>query len=153
MKKQVTFKNNDLKIAGDLYLPNGMDNSQKYPAIMCVHTGGGVKEQTSRLYAQKLSEKGFIDLAFDVSHQGESEGKLRYLEDPTSRVEDARCAVDYLATLSFVDADKMGAVGICAGDRYAISAAQTDHRIKAVAGISTVDIGRTFILDMYNICP
>lgn len=33
-------------MAGNLYLPEGMDENKKYPAIVCVHPGGGVKEQT-----------------------------------------------------------------------------------------------------------
>lgn len=140
----VTFKNGSLKIAGNLFLPAKMEPNKKYPAIVVVHPGGGVKEQTAGLYAQKLAQQGFIALAFDASHQGASEGSPRFLEDPTARVEDIRSAVDYLTTLSSVDADKIGALGICAGGGYAISAAQTEHRIKAVAGISAVDIGLTF---------
>lgn len=140
----VTFKNGPLKMAGNLFLPEKMEPNKKYPAIVVVHPGGGVKEQTAGLYAQKLSQQGFIALAFDASHQGASEGSPRFLEDPTARVEDIRSAVDYLTTLSSVDTDKIGAVGICAGGGYAISAAQTDHRIKAVAGVSAVDIGLTF---------
>lgn len=142
--KKVTFKNGHLKMAGNLYLPAGMDETQKYPAIVSTHPGGGVKEQTSGLYAQKLAEQGFVALAFDASHQGESEGQPRFLEDPNQRVEDIRCAVDYLTTLSFVDPERIGALGICAGGGYTLCATQSEHRIKAVAGVSAVDIGLTF---------
>lgn len=142
--KKVTFTNSNLKMAGNLYLPANMVESKKYPAIVCTHPGGGVKEQTAGLYAQKLAEQGFIALAFDASHQGESEGQPRFLEDPAQRVEDIRSAVDYLTTLSFVDAQRIGALGICAGGGYTLSAAQSEHRIKAVAGVSAVDIGLTF---------
>jgi len=142
--KNVTFINGNLKMAGNLYLPVGMNESKKYSAIVCTHPGGGVKEQTAGLYAKRLAEMGFIALAFDASHQGESEGQPRFLEDPTQRVEDIRSAVDYLTTLSFVDPDKIGALGICAGGGYTLSAAQTEHRIKAVAVVSAVDIGLTF---------
>lgn len=39
-------------MAGNLYLPEGMDENKKYSAIVCVHPGGGVKEQTeNRLIA------------------------------------------------------------------------------------------------------
>lgn len=79
-------------------------------------------------------KKRYIALAFDASHQGESEGEPRYLEDPTSRVEDIRCAVDYLVTLPYVDEEKIGAMGICAGAGYTMSAIQTEYRIKAAAG-------------------
>lgn len=144
MKKSVTFKNGHLNMAGHLYLPKGFDENKKYPAVVSVHPGGGVKEQTAGLYAQKLSDKGFVMLAFDASCQGESEGEPRLLEDPYARVEDVRCAVDYLTTLPYVDQEKIGALGICAGGGYAVSAAQTERRIKAVATVSAVDIGAMF---------
>lgn len=144
MKKSIKFKNGNLNMAGDLYLPEGIDESKKYKAIVCVHPGGGVKEQVAGLYAKNLSENGFIALAFDASHQGESEGEPRFLENPIARVEDVRCAIDYLSTLPYVDTEKIGAIGICAGGGYAVNAALTEKRIKAVAGISSVDIGAFF---------
>ncbi len=139
--EKVTFNNNNLKMAGNLYLPKAFDENKKYPVIITVHPGGGVKEQTSGLYAQKMAEQGYVALAFDASHQGESEGLPRFLEDPTQRVEDIRSAVDYVTTLKFVDAEKVGLIGICAGGGYSISAAQTEHRIKAIAVASPVSTG------------
>ncbi len=138
---KVTFKNNNLKMVGNLYLPAKMDTSKRYPAIIAVHPGGGVKEQTSGLYAQKMAEQGYVALAFDASHQGESEGEPRLLEDPTKRVEDIRSAVDYMTTLKFVDAERIGLLGICAGGGYSLSVAQTEHRIKAIAVASAVSTG------------
>lgn len=140
-KEKIFFKNKTLKMAGEIYFPADFDNTKKYPSVVVTHPGNGVKEQVAGLYAQKLSEYGFITLAFDASHQGESEGLPRYLEDPTSRVEDIRCAIDYLVTLPYIDEHRIGVMGICAGAGYSINAAQTECRIKAVAGISTWDVG------------
>lgn len=139
--KKVSFKKFDLKLAGLLFLPDGFDADGKYPAVVVTHPGGGVKEQCSSLYAWYLARAGYVALAFDASHQGESEGLPRCLEDPFSRVEDIRSAVDYLVTLPYVDAERIGAMGVCAGGGYTMSAIQTDVRIKAAAGISTWDVG------------
>lgn len=141
IKQKVFFLNKTLKIAGEVYFPEDFNAEVKYPCIVVSHPGNGVKEQVAGLYARLLSEKGFVTLAFDASHQGESEGLPRYLEDPTSRVEDIRCAIDYLVSLPYVDEERIGAMGICAGAGYAINATQTEYRIKAVAGISTWDVG------------
>ena len=139
--KKVSFKKFDLNLAGLLFLPDGFDADAKYPAVVVTHPGGGVKEQCSSLYAWHLARAGYVALAFDASHQGESEGLPRCLEDPFSRVEDIRSAVDYLVTLPYVDEERIGAMGVCAGGGYTMSAIQTDVRIKAAAGISTWDVG------------
>lgn len=139
--KKVSFKKYDLNIAGLLFLPKDFNETKRYPAIVVTHPGGGVKEQCSSLYAWNLAQNGYITLVFDASHQGESEGYPRYLEDPTSRVEDIRSAIDYLVTLPYVNEERIGAMGICAGGGYTMNAIQTDLRIKAAAGISTWNVG------------
>ncbi|WP_414694842.1 alpha/beta hydrolase [Paenibacillus sp.] len=140
----ITFKNGVWDMAGNVFYPENFDKKQKYPAIVFTHPAGGVKEQTAGLYAQRMAEKGFVTLAFDASHQGASEGEPRFLENPTERVGDIFAAVDYLTTLPYVDQERIGAVGICAGGGYTIAASALDHRIKAVAGVSTYDYGAAF---------
>lgn len=140
-RRPVTFKNGQIDMAGVIFAPSDMEQGKTYPAIVVVHPGGGAKEQTASLYAWRLAQQGYVALAYDASYQNESGGEPRLLEDPTARVEDARSAVDYLTTLPFVDRERIGAMGICAGGAYAINATMTDHRIKAVAGISSFNYG------------
>ncbi len=141
MRQLVTFKNNQIDIAAELHLPISFDKAGSYSAIVCAHPAGSVKEQSPALYAGMLADRGFVVLTFDASHQGASGGEPRFLENPFERVEDVRSAVDYLTTLPFVDGARIGAFGICAGAGYSISAATTDRRIKAVAGVSATDAG------------
>lgn len=141
--EKVKFKNRvDITVVGNLYIPKNIDKTKKHPAIVVGHPFGGVKEQTAGLYAQKLAERGFITLAFDASHYGESGGTPRKIEVPSTRVEDFSAAVDFLSNYPLVDEEKIGVIGICGGGGYVVSAAQIDHRMKAVATVSMYDMGR-----------
>lgn len=142
-EEKVSFKNRVLiTVVGDMYIPKNLDNSKKYPALVVGHPFGGVKEQTSGLYAQKMAERGFITVAFDASHYGESGGEPRHIEVPGTRVEDYSAAMDFLSNHSLVDPERIGVIGICGGGGYSVSAAQIDHRMKAIATISMYDMGR-----------
>lgn len=149
--KAVTFPNGPITMAGNLFTPDDFDENGSYPAIVTVHPGGGVKEQTAGLYAERLAAEGFVTLAFDASFQGESGGEPHFLEDPSARVEDVRAAVDYLQSLGFVDAERIGAMGICAGGGYATTAAMTDHRIKALGTASALNIGTAWRQGWYGL--
>ncbi|NED37145.1 alpha/beta hydrolase [Streptomyces sp. SID8499] len=141
--QSVRFPNRTWDVAAHLRLPDGFDPSKKYPAIICAHPISSCKEQTSgSIYAERLTEQGYVTLAFDASHQGQSGGEPRYLEDPATRVEDFRCAVDYLMTLDYVDEDRVGVLGVCGGGGYAANATMTDHRIKALGTVVAANYGR-----------
>lgn len=144
---KVTFPNTNglnITLAGLINFPADFDENQTYPAIVVSHPGGGVKEQTAGTYAKKLAEQGFIAIAYDASYQGESTGEPRQLENPHVRTEDVSAVIDYLTTLDYVDNDRIGAMGICAGAGYSANAAINDRRIKALGTVSMVNIGQMF---------
>lgn len=146
-QKKVNFKNSNngnIIMSAVINLPIEFDESKKYAAIIVSHPGGGVKEQASGLYAKKLTEQGFVSIAYDASYQGESTGEPRQLENPYIRTEDVSAVIDYLTTLPYIDTENIGAMGICAGAGYTANAAINDHRIKAVGAVSAVNIGQMF---------
>ncbi|MGL6564213.1 alpha/beta hydrolase [Aeromonas dhakensis] len=143
----VTFPNRNgqgITMAAIVHFPPHFDERKQYPAVVVSHPGGGVKEQTAGLYASKLAEQGLIAIAFDRSYQGESSGEPRQLENPHVSSEDVSAVVDYLTTLPYVDENRIGAMGICAGAGYSANAAIQDRRIKALGMVSAVNIGQMF---------
>lgn len=140
--KKVKFKSlYDMKIAGNLYLPENFDKNKKYSAIIVGHPMGAVKEQSANLYAQKMADEGFVTLSIDLPYWGESDGKARNSVSPDMYSEAFSSALDYLGTRPFVDKENIGVIGICGSGSFAISAAKIDNRIKAIVTISMYDMG------------
>jgi hypothetical protein len=148
-RTSVTYKNRyGIKISGDLYTAKNIDKSVKYPAIVVGPPYGGVKEQSPGVYANQLAQRGFVVLAFDPAFMGESGGEPRNVSSPDIFTENFSAGVDYLGTLDYVDREKIGAIGICGSGGFALSAAQVDKRIKAVATASMYDMSRAIKADM-----
>ena len=140
--QKVSFKNQyQMKVVGNLFIPNDMNQNAKNPAIIVGHPMGAVKEQSANLYAQKLAEQGFVTLALDLSCWGESEGEPRNAVLPDVYAEDFSAAVDFLGTRPFVDRERIGVLGICGSGSFVISAAKIDPRMKAIATVSMYDMG------------
>lgn len=131
-----------ITISADLYTPKNMEKDKKYAALLVGTPYGGVKEQGAGIYAQTMAERGFVAMAFDESYNGESSGEPRHLSSPDIFVEDFSAGVDYLGTRPFVNWEKIGVIGICGSGGFALTAAQVDHRIKAVATASMYDMSR-----------
>ncbi|HPQ67508.1 MAG TPA: alpha/beta hydrolase [bacterium] len=141
--EKVTYKTRyGITVAADMYLPKDIDKSQKYPAIVVGTPYGGVKEQGAGIYAQTMAERGFVTIAFDESYNGESGGEPRRVSSPDIFVEDFSAGVDFLGTRPFVDRNRIGVIGICGSGAFSLTAAQVDHRIKAVATVSMYDMSR-----------
>ena len=141
LRTHVRYENRyGIEIAADLYTPKNLDKSKKYPAIVIGPPYGGVKEQGPSVYANQLAWRGYVCLAFDPSFNGESGGKKRKVSSSDIFVEDFSAGVDYLGTLSYVDREKIGGIGICGSGGFLLGAAAIDSRIKAVVTVVMYDI-------------
>ncbi len=138
----VTYKLNGIAIAANVYTPADYDASKKFPAVVVAHPNGGVKEQASGLYAQRLAESGFITIAADAAYQGASGGEPRHTDKPAYRIEDIRGMADFISSYTGVDANRLGVLGICGGGGYTLKAAQSDKRFKAVSTLSMFNSGQ-----------
>lgn len=130
-----TNKELDLRLAGLLRLPAGFDLSKDYPAVVVTGPMLSIKEQAQSVYAEKLTELGYVTLVFDGSYFGESQGEPRYQELPDVKESDIEGAVDFLASLPYVDAERIGGLGICGSGSYMSVAGVKEPRLKAVCAI------------------
>ena len=138
-ERVVDFQVGGQRVVGTLNLPDGVS---KPPVILLMHgfTGSrneleipAVKEGIFARAARMWAEKGFASLRIDFRGSGESEGDFA---DTTlaGQIEDGLAALDYLAGLPEVDADKMSMVGWSMGGAVGSAvAARTRHDIDAVA--------------------
>ena len=137
--KKVTFTNHfGITLAADQYTPK--DYEGMLPVLAVAGPFGAVKEQSSGLYAQTMSEKGYLTIAFDPSFTGESGGDVRDVFSLDINTEDYQAAVDYLSNLSNVDPEKIGIIGICGWGGISLNAAAINPQIKATAAVTMYDM-------------
>ncbi len=146
-KNQVNFSSDGEKIAAHLFLPEDYEAGKKYPAVIVSPPATSVKEQTAGIYAEVLSKKGFVTLAFDPRGWGKSEG-IPFVFNPDWQVRDSRNAVNYIMTLDATDKDNIFNLGICMGAGWAAFETAFDSRIKALSIISPylIDVHETVSL-------
>ncbi|GAA2398568.1 alpha/beta hydrolase [Nonomuraea africana] len=130
---RVEFEVDGSTLVGDLRIPGG---EGPRPALVFTGPFTGVRDQVTGLYAERLTGKGYVTLAFDHRNWGESGGRPRSHEDPQGKLNDLRAAVSLLRGRPEVDPERIGAVGICLGGGYALKFAAFDPRVKAFAGIA-----------------
>ncbi|MEV4641627.1 alpha/beta hydrolase [Actinoplanes sp. NPDC049548] len=120
--EEVTFTADGLTLAGTL-------RGDGPGAVVLTGPFSGVKEQVVGRYAEELARRGFTTLAFDHRGFGASDGRRSH-EDSQGKLSDLRAAVRLL------DRDRVAVVGVCLGAGYAMRAAASDPRVRAVAGIA-----------------
>ena len=135
-KNKATFKSEGSTLRGHLYIPEECKEGERLPALLVGGSWTTVKEQMAGLYAGKLAGKGFVTLAFDHRGYGESEGEPRNYESPSQKIEDFKNAIGFLQSLSIVDDERIGALGVCASAGYLAHVAAEDDRLKAFVTVA-----------------
>jgi uncharacterized protein len=145
--EKVFFQSEGLKVVGSLFRPeNYKGNSSLLPGVLVAGAMTGVKEQVAGSYAERIAKSGFVTLAIDHRHFGESEGEPRQHEDPAKKMEDFKNAISFLSTIEDIDREKIGACGISMGGGYMLQLAAFDRRIKAVSIVASgLNLGDTLV--------
>jgi fermentation-respiration switch protein FrsA (DUF1100 family) len=148
MKRRITFDRDGLTLVGDLFTPENFEQGGQYEAVIVEGSFSSVKEQMAGTYAQKFAEQGFVALAFDYAHYGESAGEPRQLESPGEKLSDLQAAVSYLTGLPYVQA--VGVVGVCTSGGIAAYLGAAKPRIKALATVAAFLPGPALFSMMYG---
>ena len=147
-----------LYIAGNLYVPDNV--SEPMPAVLylCGHS------ESPRVYYQahlrKFAQLGFIALVIDTINMGELPGYhhglfregwwhwySRGYTPAGVELLNAIRAVDFLQSLSYVDADRIGVTGISGGGATSWWLAAADERIACVAPVCATGTFASQIID------
>ncbi|HEX8524649.1 MAG TPA: alpha/beta hydrolase family protein [Tepidisphaeraceae bacterium] len=117
-------------------------------------------------YGLQMAKKGFVTAAIDWRGFGErnEHGGTDYCNKHFIRealigrtllgmdIHDGQCVLDYLQTLEFVDAKKIGVMGLSFGGTMTTWIALTDERIKAADIICYSDRFESFAMKRANFC-
>ncbi|WP_216870301.1 alpha/beta hydrolase [Modestobacter excelsi] len=148
MKSTIEFDRDGLTLVGDLFTPEGFNENGSYPAVIVQGSFSSVKELMPDTYAEKCSEQGFVALAFDYAHYGQSAGEPRQLESPAEKTEDLQAAVTYLTGLPYVQ--RVGMVGVCTSAANAAYLGAAEPRLGALATVAAFLPSPTIFTMMYG---
>jgi hypothetical protein len=139
-RQNVTFKSVGLKLGGWLYVPNGLKQGEKRPAIVMAHGWSAVKEMYLDDFAAKFANGGFVVVVFDYRNFGDSEGEPRSHIDPHMQHEDYKNAITWTTLQPMVDGNRIGIWGSSYSGGHVIHLAAFDPRVKcAVAQVPLVN--------------
>ncbi|HEY3083222.1 MAG TPA: alpha/beta fold hydrolase [Chloroflexota bacterium] len=139
MERPVAFFSAGVRLAGDLYLPDGGAERRAGVVLCCGYTG--IKDLYLNDMARWLSAAGYVGLTFDYRGWGKSDGEPRLRLSPYGRVEDTQAALTFLAAQPEVDRDRLGLYGISYGGSTAVFTAAIDQRVRAVVSVTGVGDG------------
>jgi acetyl esterase/lipase len=128
------------RVAAWLLRPEGAETR---PAILCLHQTTpsgkdacvGLADRPSMHYALELARRGYVTLSPDYPSLGEYAYDFEaddYASGSMKAIYDNRRAVDLLASLPEVDAERIGCIGHSLGGHNGLFTAAFDKRLKAV---------------------
>lgn len=142
----ITIWSDGVRLAGDLWKPDGLKPDEARPALLMVHGWGGEKAHLNQAYAPRFADMGYVVLTFDYRGWGDSDGKLlrsgskpedvtgsfpleveevRTIVDPMDQLEDIENAYYYLIGDANVDTGRLAIWGSSLGGGLALQTAAT----------------------------
>ena len=119
--KDITLKANDgTPLYGKLILPTSFDSNKKYPVIVYLYNGPNVQlihnsfPESGNLWYEYMAQHGYVVFSMDGRgswNRGLAFEQATFRKLGTVEMEDQLKGVEFLKTLSYVDANRMGVHG------------------------------------------
>jgi dipeptidyl aminopeptidase/acylaminoacyl peptidase len=152
------------QVPGWLFVPKNLDRSKRHPAIVWIH-GDGVNQNydgwhVQRNYAvyysfhQYLLQKGYVVFAPDYRGSigyGKAWREGVYMDVGGNDAKDAWMAANYLKTLGYVDADRIGVWGLSYGGFFTLIAVTDQPKLfRAAVDVAGVADYAMYYEDPYH---
>ncbi|MFB4164017.1 alpha/beta hydrolase [Alteribacillus sp. JSM 102045] len=148
-EKPIHFFSEGYKLQGTLYFPDDYVPGEKRPAIIPNSGYQGVNAFYPKMFAQALTEHGFICLGFDYRGFADSEGeKGRVLLE--EQVEDIKNAITFLQLQEEVDHERIGLIGWGMGASNVIQVTAANENISAVAALNGFYNGERWLKTIHS---
>ena len=152
-----------VELNGYMVRPNGFDSSRRYPVLMTQYSGPGSQQAADRWtigWEDVLVQQGYIVACVDgrgTGFRGEEFKKCTYGELGKYETVDQIEAARYLASLPYVDPDRIGIYGWSYGGFMALNCILKGHDVFraaiAVAPVTSWRFYDTIYTEIYNGLP
>jgi len=114
-------------------------NNNTFPAVIMIHENKGLNDNIKNM-ANLLAKEGYVVLAVDLFNGEVTTNQTRASElsqsirdNPDAAITNLKSAVKYLASLTYVNPDKIAALGWCFGGQQSLQLAlnSEDHPLAA----------------------
>ena len=164
VKEFFRFATSDgVELNGYMVRPNGFDSSRRYPVLMTQYSGPGSQQAADRWtigWEDVLVQQGYIVACVDgrgTGFRGEEFKKCTYGELGKYETVDQIEAARYLASLPYVDPDRIGIYGWSYGGFMALNCILKGNDVfRAAIAVAPVTSGRfydTIYTEIYNGLP
>ncbi|MBN1976489.1 MAG: acetylxylan esterase [Anaerolineae bacterium] len=128
----VTYENyNGIPIRAKLLRPLGATADNPAPGVIYIH-GYQNNRETSDAYVIEMARRGFVVLSIDAIGRGNSGNPGAPDAPDFDETFGGRTSFEYLKSLPFVDAERVGMMGHSLGAEMAYTAALEDESVKAL---------------------
>ncbi|MDP6377702.1 MAG: alpha/beta fold hydrolase [Pseudomonadales bacterium] len=142
--KAINIYADGVRLAGNMWYPEGFDTAKARPAVLMVHGWGGEKSHLNQAYAPQIAAAGYPVLTFDYRGWGESDGaifaisptprddtqpfearvrEIRTIVNPLVELRDIRAAVAWLQGEPGVDPERLAIWGSSLGGGLSLATA------------------------------
>lgn len=135
IEKEATFYSEGNRLKATIYYPDDLPDGGPHPALVINSGYQGFNEFYPKMFAGRMTERGFVCLGFDYRGMADSEGeKGRVLIE--EQAQDVRNAVTFIRSQEDIDPRRVGLVGWGMGAANVILAAEKGGDVAGVASLN-----------------
>lgn len=149
IEKETTFFSEGSRLKATLYYPDALPSDGPQPALIVNSGYQGFNEFYPRMFAQDMTQRGYICLGFDYRGFADSEGEKGTVLIE-QQVEDIRNAITFMQTLEDVDDHRLGLIGWGMGAANVILAAAKGRNVASVASLNGFYDGERWLKSIHT---